>query len=83
MFIDYAIIVVPIFPLLPPPPSTRQPLGNPRTIVHIYGSCIGSLATPFPIQSFAFLWLFCNYLFVLLNPLTSSPIPQYLSLIHI
>ena len=33
-FIDYAITVVPIFPLCPSPPSTPTPSGNPHTIVH-------------------------------------------------
>ena len=37
---------------------------------------IRSLATPFPIY-FTSPWLFHNYLFVLLNPLTSSPTPQH------
>ena len=39
--------------------------------------CISYLATPFPIRYFTSPWLFCNYLFVLLNPLTSSPIPPH------
>ena len=39
--------------------------------------CISSLVTPFPILYFTSPWLFCNYLFVLLNPLTSSPIPPH------
>ena len=72
-----AITVVPISPL---PPST-QPHPLPQAIPH-HCSCpwiihISSLATPFPILYFASLWPFCNYLFVLLNPLTSSPIPLY------
>ena len=71
-FIDYAITVVPIFPPFHPAPPTP---GNPHTIVHCQRSCIGSLATPFPILYFAFPWLFCNYLLVVLSPLTSSPIP--------
>ena len=36
---------------------------------------ISSLATPFPTLYFISPWLCCNYLFVLLNSLTSSPIP--------
>ena len=35
---------------------------------------VSSSATPFPIRYFTPPQLFCNYLFVLLNPLTSSPI---------
>ena len=30
----------------------------------------GSLATPFPVVHFILPWLFCNYIFVLLNPLS-------------
>ena len=36
---------------------------------------ISSVATPFPILYFITPWLLCNYLFVLLYPLTSSPLP--------
>ena len=39
--------------------------------------CISSLIPLFPILYFIFTWLFCNYLFILLNSLTSSPIPLY------
>ena len=35
---------------------------------------VSSLAAPFSILYFTSPWLFCNYLFVLLNPLISSPI---------
>ena len=35
------------------------------------------VATLFPILYCASPWLFCNYLFVHLNPLTSSPIPPH------
>ena len=73
-FIDYGITVVPIFPplsLLHPAPPT--PSSNLHTIVHVHGS----LAAPFPILYLISPWLFCNYLFVLLNPLTSSPIPPH------
>ena len=37
--------------------------------------CISSVATPLPILYFTSPWVFCNYLCVLLNPLTSSPFP--------
>ena len=36
------------FFLCPPPPAPPTPLGNPHTIVHVHGSCIGSLTAPFP-----------------------------------
>ena len=57
------------------PPS---PSGNPHTIAHVHGSWVGSLAIPFPILYFISPWLLCNYLFILLNPHTSSPIPHNL-----
>ena len=64
--------------LASPPPSVPYPF---RKSPH-HCSCpwvmhITSLATLFPILYFTSLRLFCNYLFVLLNPLTSSPIPWY------
>ena len=73
-FIDYAITVVPI---CLPPPSTPHSLRQHPTQLFMSMShgYISSLATPFPILYFTSPWLFCNYLFVLLNPLTSSPIP--------
>ena len=46
----------------PPTPS-----GHPPTIVHVHGSWVGSLSTPFPVVSFTSPWLFRDYLFVLLN----------------
>ena len=78
-FINYAITVVLIFP--PLHPSTQQP-PHPQAIPpplfmsmgHVY-KCISSLTAPFPILYVTSPWLFCNYLFVLLYPLTSSPIP--------
>ena len=78
-FIDYTMVVVLTSP--PIPPSTQHPplpQAIPPTIVHVHVSCVGSLATPFPMLYFTSLWLFCNYLFVILNPLTSSPIPTHL-----
>ena len=70
--IDYAITVVLMFSPLLPPPSTPHSL---RQFLHLC-SCpwvmrVSSLATPFPILYFTSPWLFCNYLFVLPNPLTS------------
>ena len=52
-----------------------------QTIPHHFSCpwvmCISSLAAPFPVLYFTFPWLFCKHLFVLLNPLTSSPIPPH------
>ena len=79
-FIGCAITGVLNFFPLPLPPSTPHSLRQPPpTIVHVHGSCISYLATPFPILQFTSPWLFCQYLFVLLNPLTSSSIPPYFS----
>ena len=77
-FIYYAVTAVPIFPPLPPSPSTLYSL---RQFPH-HCSCpwvmgISSLASTFPILYFTSPWLFCNYQFVLLNPLISSPIPSH------
>ena len=77
-FIDYAITVVPNLPHWPPPPCTLHSL---RQSPH-YCSCprvtrISSLASPFPMLYFTSPWLFCDYLYVLLNPLYSSPIPPH------
>ena len=74
-FTDYAISC-PNVPPLPPyaqhPPSLRQspPYGSCPWVM-----CASSLAAPFPVLYFTSPWLFCNCLFVLLNPLTSSPVP--------
>ena len=75
---DYAITVILTFP--PLPPSTQQ-ASLLQAIPPHHSSCpwvmcISSLATPFPILYFTSPWLFCGYLFVLPNPLTSSPIPH-------
>ena len=79
-FIGYAVNRCPSFPLFPPLPSNPNSL---RQSPH-HWSCpwvmhISSLASPFLILYFTSPWLFCNYLFVLLNPLTPpfSPIPPH------
>ena len=77
LIIDYATIVVPIFP--PRPPSTQHPQSLRQSPHHC--SCpwvmhISSLATSFPILYFISPRLFCNYQFVLFNPLTSHPFSQ-------
>ena len=65
--------------LYSPPPSTPHSL---RQTPH-HCSCPGiihmrSPATPFLILYFTLPWLFCNYLFVFLNPLTSSLLPLHI-----
>ena len=76
--IDYGITVVPIFPLCPPLPSTAHSLRqHPQHCACPWVMYVSSLAAPFPILYFTSAWLFCNYLFLLLNPITSSPIPLH------
>ena len=73
---DYGIIVILIFPLCTPPPSTPYSLKqSPHHCSCPWVMHISSSATPFPILYCTSPWLFCNCLFVLVNPLTSSPIP--------
>ena len=72
----YVIRVVPNYPLLPP--STWHPHGLRQSPHHC--SCpwvmyVSASAAPFPMLCFTSPWLFCNYLFILLNPLTSLRIP--------
>ena len=66
------------FPFCSPPPSTPYSL---RQSPHPYSCpwvmCVSSLAAPYPILCSTSPWLFCNCLFVLLNPLTSSPTHQH------
>ena len=72
------LVLSQFFHLCPPPPSTPQFLRqSPCCCSCLWVMSISSLATPFPILYFTAPWPFCNYLFVLLNPLTSSPIPSY------
>ena len=67
------------FLLCPPLPSTPHSLRqSPHHCLCPWITHISSLATPFLILYFISPWLFCNYLFVLLNPLTSSPILSFL-----
>ena len=66
----------------PPLPLSTQ---NPHSLSHSPHHCscpwvihLSSLATPpFPILYFTSSWLFCNFLFVLINPLTLSLIPSH------
>ena len=77
-FTHYTITVAPILPTFPLPHNTLYVLRQPPH----HCSCpwvmrISSLVTPFPILYFTSPWLFCNYIFFLLNLLTSSPILPY------
>ena len=66
------------FPLCSPPHSIPDSLRqSPHHGSCPWAMCISSLAIPFPMLYFTSPWLFCNYLFALLNPLTSSPISPY------
>ena len=66
------------FPLSPPSPSTPLSLRqSPHHNSCPWVTCTSSLATPFPILYCTSPWLSCNYLFVLFNPLTSSPFPPH------
>ena len=76
-FTDYAITVFLIALFAPLPTDTPHSLRQSPIIVPVHQSCVHTLASPFPMLYFTSPWLFCNYLFVLLNPLTSSPIPSY------
>ena len=73
-FIDYAITVVLIFPpRLPSTPHHPLPQVIPPPFSCPWVMCVSSLAPLFPTLYFTSPWLFCNYLFVLLNPFTSHP----------
>ena len=77
IFINYAMTIVPIFPFLP---STKTHYSLRQSAHHHsrpWVMCKTSLTIPFPMLYFTSPWLFCNHLFVLLNPLTSSPIPPH------
>ena len=80
VFLNYILLIMllqlPQFlPLCPPPPSTPHSLRqSPPHCSCPWVMGISSLATPFCILYFTSPWLFCNYLFVILNSLTSSPI---------
>ena len=85
LFFNYILLIIllllswfsPPSPLPRPPPSTAYSLSpSPHHCSCPWVMCISSLATPFPILYFTSPWLFCNYLFILLNPLAFSPIPH-------
>ena len=79
-FLNYILLIMLLqlsqfFPLHPPPPSNPHSLRQfPHHCSCPWVMCISSLATPFPILYFISPWLYCNQLFVFLNPLTSLPI---------
>ena len=78
IFYWYAITVVPISSLCPPPPTS--PL--PTSTSHHLSSCqwvvyISSLASPFPILFIISLCLFCTYEIMLLNPYASPPLSPF------
>ena len=69
--IDYAITVVPFFPLYSLPPST--PFSTSISpLVHVYGH-ISSLASPFPILFLTSPCLFCTYYLSFLFPVSFPP----------
>ena len=68
----------PFVPLLQCPPLYQA---IPHNCSCPWFTCISSLSTPLPILSFTSPWLFCYCLFILLNHLTSSPIPPHPSTI--
>ena len=59
-----------------PPSNPPLPQANPHLCLCLWVMCISSLAALFPTLYFTSPWLFCNYLIVLLNPLTSHPFPR-------
>ena len=76
-FNDYAITFSQFFSLCPlyqAPHSLRQ---SPHHCSCPWVMRISSLATLFSVLYFTSPWLFCIYLFVLLNPLTFSLIPLH------
>ena len=67
--ITVVLIISPLHPLPSAPHSLRQ-FPYQHSVMHV-----SSLAAPLPILYFTSLWLFCNYLFVLLIPLLLYPFP--------
>ena len=63
------------------PSLLRNPKNSLRQSPHLcscpWAMYVSSLATPFPVLYFTPPWLFCNYIFVLLNPFTSLPNPLH------
>ena len=81
LFKNYILLIMLLhlsqfLPLCAPPPSIPHSLRqSPHHCSCPWVMCISSLATAFPLLYFTSPWLFCTYLFVFLNPLTTSPIP--------
>ena len=76
-FLDYAITIVLNFTLCPPAPSNPLPQAMPPPLFMPMGHAYKFFGYSIFYTVLYIQWLFCNYLFVLLNSLTSSPIPQY------
>ena len=80
-FLKYILLIVLLqlskcFPLCSPLPGSPHSLRQSSHLCScLLVMCVSPYSTPLPILYFTSPWLFCNYLFVLLNPLTSSPIP--------
>ena len=79
-FLNYILLIMPLqlswfSPLLPSTQHPPLPQAIPILISCLQAMHVSSSATPFLILYFISPWLFCTYLFVLLNPLTSSHIP--------
>ena len=69
------------FLFAPLPPSTPHSLRQSSHHCSCpWGMRVSSLSSPFPVLYLTIPWPVCNYLFVLLNLLTSSPIPPHLPL---
>ena len=86
LFFLYILLIILTFVLLFPPLSLSTK--HPHSLRQSLRDCscpqvmhISSLAIPFPILYLTSPWLFCNYIFILLNhltshPLSSSPLPS-------
>ena len=84
-FFCYVLLIIVLqlswfFPICPPPLNTPYSLRQSPTIVHVHGSCVQVLWLFHFLYCTISPWLFCDYLLVLLKPLTSSPIPPHLPL---
>ena len=62
---------------LPLPRTPNSPWHSPHLCLCPLVMHVSSLATSFPTLYLTSPWLFCNYQFALLNPLTTSPITPH------
>ena len=82
-FLSYILLIILVqlscfFPPLHPERSSPHSLRpSPHHCSGPWVMYVSFLTFPFPILYFTPPWLFCNYLFALLNPLTSSSIPLH------